>query len=662
MTLLAFMVLLNDFIYSTSGKRIINSNNSSRPTTTMTMIGACKKLQDDGGGKKLRLEQEAAQSGVNDEGGSANIDVEIEYVAEPIAFDAPSDAAIDDNVKDANGVSMNDGAAGHGEDGNPAAAAANNDNNEQDLREVLRRFQNRAAVVYVTDEEDPNSNSSADANNSDKKLHSNATDGNDDVNDIDDDNDEYSNLSKRKLKDLLRPSVAQLKQRVSHPELVEAHDITAPDPEFLVYLKGTPGTVPVPRHWGRKRKYLQGKRGVEKPPFALPDFIIKTGICDVRDATAEDESKMSIKQKNRMRVSGKGGAMDVDYRTLYEAFFVHQTKPEKLTKFGDLYYEGKEYETSKSSRFRPGYMSERLREALGMANEYSPPPWLINMQRYGPPPSYPNARIPGLNAPLPAGASYGYHVGGWGKPPVDMYGRPLYGGDPFGVPETKNDGMGGVGGEEENEDLYGLSYGGAAASMMGGIITSDGKALGKKLWGSLPSSFGVGNGGEDDEEDEEESSSEEESSEEEEDEEEEEEGQIAPPLTAGGKCVVRALGMDSVLPDGVDSVVPSSAVDLRKPGDETPMTVGGPPKQLYTILQQASADKDAQQAAVFASDHVYVLPGGASVGGSAAIPEGAASVLSKSVGMAGGEAGSKKRARTQAEDDEADELGKKFKF
>jgi hypothetical protein len=35
-----------------------------------------------------------------------------------------------------------------------------------------------------------------------------------------------------------------------------------------------------------------------------------------------------------------------------------------------------------------------------------------------------------------------------------------------------------------------------------------------------------------------------------------------------------------------------------------------PPKQLYTILQQTSADKDAQQTSVFASDHVYVLPGG----------------------------------------------------
>lgn len=64
-----------------------------------------------------------------------------------------------------------------------------------------------------------------------------------------------------------------------------------------------------------------------------------------------------------------------------------------------------------------------------------PPPWLINMQRYGPPPSYPNLRIPGLNAPLPPGAAYGYQPGGWGKPPVDDYGRPLYG-DVFGVSST----------------------------------------------------------------------------------------------------------------------------------------------------------------------------------------------------------------------------------
>ena len=54
------------------------------------------------------------------------------------------------------------------------------------------------------------------------------------------------------------------------------------------------------------------------------------------------------------------------------------------------------------------------------------------MQRYGPPPSYPGLKIPGLNCPIPEGAAWGYHPGGWGKPPVDEYGRPLYG-DVFGV-------------------------------------------------------------------------------------------------------------------------------------------------------------------------------------------------------------------------------------
>ena len=57
---------------------------------------------------------------------------------------------------------------------------------------------------------------------------------------------------------------------------------------------------------------------------------------------------------------------------------------------------------------------------------------LIAMQRYGPPPSYPNLKIPGLNAHIPPGCSFGYHAGGWGKPPVDERGRPLYG-DVFGV-------------------------------------------------------------------------------------------------------------------------------------------------------------------------------------------------------------------------------------
>ncbi len=54
------------------------------------------------------------------------------------------------------------------------------------------------------------------------------------------------------------------------------------------------------------------------------------------------------------------------------------------------------------------------------------------MQRYGPPPTYPNLKIAGLNHPIPDGCAFGYHAGGWGKPPVDEYGKPLYG-DVFGL-------------------------------------------------------------------------------------------------------------------------------------------------------------------------------------------------------------------------------------
>lgn len=70
----------------------------------------------------------------------------------------------------------------------------------------------------------------------------------------------------------------------------------------------------------------------------------------------------------------------------------------------------------------------RATQALGIGED-DPPPWLINMQRYGPPLSYPHLRIPGLNAPIPAGARYGFGSSEWGKPPVDSKGNPLYGGE-----------------------------------------------------------------------------------------------------------------------------------------------------------------------------------------------------------------------------------------
>ncbi|CAG2174647.1 unnamed protein product [Oppiella nova] len=252
--------------------------------------------------------------------------------------------------------------------------------------------------------------------------------------DEDERRDGEQKVSKRKLKQMTRMTVSELKQRVSHPELVEMHDVTARDPLLLLHLKATRNSVPVPRHWCYKRKYLQGKRGFEKPPFKLPEFIRKTGIMEMRQALQEKEESKSLKAQMREKIRPKMGKIDIDYQKLHDAFFKWQTKP-KMTIHGDLYYEGKEFETRLKEK-KPGELSNELRTALGMPtgpnSQKCPPPWLIAMQRYGPPPSYPSIKIPGLNAPIPDGCSFGYHAGGWGKPPVDEYGRPLYG-DVFGV-------------------------------------------------------------------------------------------------------------------------------------------------------------------------------------------------------------------------------------
>eukprot|EP01099_Mayorella_cantabrigiensis_P003343 TRINITY_DN2580_c0_g1_i1.p1 TRINITY_DN2580_c0_g1~~TRINITY_DN2580_c0_g1_i1.p1 ORF type:complete len:241 (-),score=74.84 TRINITY_DN2580_c0_g1_i1:1-723(-) len=148
-------------------------------------------------------------------------------------------------------------------------------------------------------------------------------------------------ISKKEKKRQKRLEIAVLKQLVNRPDVVEIHDVNAADPLLLASLKAHRNTVPVPRHWSQKRKYLQGKRGFEKPPFQLPEFIANTGIAKLREAVQDDDKK--TKQKQRERMQPKMGKLDIDYQVLHDAFFRHQTKP-KLTIHGDLYYEGKEFE------------------------------------------------------------------------------------------------------------------------------------------------------------------------------------------------------------------------------------------------------------------------------------------------------------------------------
>ena len=48
-----------------------------------------------------------------------------------------------------------------------------------------------------------------------------------------------------------------------------------------------------------------------------------------------------------------------------------------------------------------GRLSLSLLDALGIAS-HCPPPWILNMQKYGPPPAYPTLKIPGVNMPIPS--------------------------------------------------------------------------------------------------------------------------------------------------------------------------------------------------------------------------------------------------------------------
>lgn len=222
-------------------------------------------------------------------------------------------------------------------------------------------------------------------------------------------------LSKKQQKKIRKIPLAELKANAPKPELVEWFDADAADPDLVIQMKGVRGAVPVPDHWQFKREFLSSKRGPRKRPFQLPEFIKATGIMEMRDALKEDDRTLA--QKSRERVMPKLGTLDLDFGKVRDAFFKHQTKP-RLYRYGEVYYEGKENNRVDWSQYRPGEesMTQELRNALGIAAG-APPPWIIQMQKFGPPPSYPGLRIRGVNAPAPAGAPLGYKPGEWGRPP-----------------------------------------------------------------------------------------------------------------------------------------------------------------------------------------------------------------------------------------------------
>ncbi|KAJ2897628.1 splicing factor [Zalerion maritima] len=367
-------------------------------------------------------------------------------------------------------------------------------------------------------------------------------------------------LSKKKRKQLNKLSIAELKALVRKPEVVEWHDVSSTDPRLLVQIKASRNVVPVPSHWSLKREYLSSKRGIEKPPFKLPKCIAETGITQMRDAVLEKQEQQTLKQKQRERVNPKMGRLDIDYQKLYDAFFRFQTKPE-LTRYGEVYYEGKEWEMD-FRHFRPGDLTDVLKEALSIPPG-APPPWLINQQRFGPPPSYPNLKLPGLNAPPPAGAQWGFHPGGYGKPPVDEFNRPLFGGDIFGIAP---------GGEKDN------------------ALRQQGEPVVKTLWGELQPR-------------EEESESEEEGSDEESDEEEDEDMAAGGMQTPAGAATGFASTAPTDFGHGVETSI-AGDLDLRKSrpsGIDTEDSTH--PRSAYTVIPERAVRAEG----FFGSDRVYDL-------------------------------------------------------
>lgn len=376
-----------------------------------------------------------------------------------------------------------------------------------------------------------------------------------------DDEDGKPKLSKKKRKQLNKLSVAELKALASVPEVVDWQDVSSSDPRLLVQIKSQRNVVPVPSHWSLKREYLSSKRGMEKSAFRLPQFIAETGIAEMRDAVLEKQAEQSLKQKQRERVAPKMGRLDIDYQKLYDAFFRFQTKPD-LSRFGEVYYEGKESEVD-YQHFRPGELSEAAKEALGMPVG-APPPWLINQQRFGPPPSYPTLKIPGLNAPPPAGGSWGFHPGGWGKPPVDEFNRPLYGGDVFGI-------TGQTGGQGQQTQPQ-----------------ASGEAVERTLWGELQPR---------EEESEEEESEDE--SEEEEDEDEDRGGTETPSGLETPSGYASTVHGDYP-PQGTETSV-AGEMDLRKERRGYDTEESSAPRSAYTVLPE----RQVRAEGFFGSDRAY---------------------------------------------------------
>eukprot|EP00252_Welwitschia_mirabilis_P014719 TRINITY_DN3253_c0_g1_i1.p1 TRINITY_DN3253_c0_g1~~TRINITY_DN3253_c0_g1_i1.p1 ORF type:complete len:235 (-),score=68.57 TRINITY_DN3253_c0_g1_i1:141-845(-) len=121
----------------------------------------------------------------------------------------------------------------------------------ENFKSVFEKFQYGNSLASGKD-----GNDAQDANsNQDAKTKA---DSDSDEDDDQEKQNKEKGISNKKKKLQRRMKIAELKQLCTRPDVVEVWDATAADPKLLVYLKAYRNTVPVPRHWCQKRKFLQG--------------------------------------------------------------------------------------------------------------------------------------------------------------------------------------------------------------------------------------------------------------------------------------------------------------------------------------------------------------------------------------------------------------------
>jgi splicing factor 3B subunit 2 len=189
-------------------------------------------------------------------------------------------------------------------------------------------------------------------------------------------------MGRKKKKAVNRLTVGELKQLVRRPDVVEvsappsnsksavvgrhsARSAHADSPQGVPQHNRRPTPLeqqaPLLARQARHRKgCISAARLVHSSSdLTVLDFIEATGIAAMRNAMREKDDGKSAKSKAKERMQPRMNRLDIDYQVLHDAFFKYQTKP-KMTRHGDMYYEGKEFEVNVKEK-KPGLVSDDLK-------------------------------------------------------------------------------------------------------------------------------------------------------------------------------------------------------------------------------------------------------------------------------------------------------------